>query len=87
MRAIPRAAGLVAILALPAMTTATPVSAADAGWEFCSQVYLKGAAEPTCNYRTLAQCQAAISGLGGTCFENPYPRPVSKPLANRRKQP
>ena len=47
---------------------------ADAGWEFCSLIYLKGAAEPECNFRTFAQCQAAISGLGESCITNPYPR-------------
>lgn len=86
MRAIPRAAGLVAIALAPAITPVTPASASDAGWEFCAQVYFKGAAEPSCNYRTLAQCQAAISGLGGSCFENPYPRSASKPLAKSAKR-
>lgn len=65
----------------------TPAVASDAGWEFCSLVYLKGGADPVCNYHTLAQCQAYISGLGGTCYENPNRKPVSRPQAkNSRRQ-
>ena len=72
--------GLTLLLPLIA---AEPAGASDAGWEVCSLVYLKGAAEPSCNFRTHAQCQAAISGLGGSCFDNPYRKPASKPLAKK----
>lgn len=85
MRTLQRTApGLTAAaLALSSMMAAAGANASDAGWEVCSLVYLKGAADPSCNYRTHAQCQAAISGLGGSCFDNPYRKPASKPPAKK----
>lgn len=59
---------------------------ADAGWEFCSLIYLKGGAEPACNFRTFEQCQASISGLGGTCVKNPYPRLTKQQTAPKDKR-
>lgn len=81
-----RIAILAAASALLVSWAVGAANASDAGWAVCSVVYLKGAAEPSCNFRTHTQCQAAISGLGGTCIDNPYPRPASKPLAQRRKR-
>lgn len=84
MRAMMLAATGLALL-LP-LTAAELAGASDAGWEVCSLVYLKGAADPSCNYRTHAQCQAAISGLGGSCFDNPYRKPAGRPLAKKSSQ-
>lgn len=81
-----RARLLAIALAVPAVAFVTSARASDAGWEFCSLVYLKGGADPMCNYRTLAQCQAAISGLGGSCFENPYRKATDKPLARKNQR-
>lgn len=77
---------LAIALALPALAFVAPARASDAGWEFCSLVYLKGGADPMCNYRTLAQCEAYISGLGGSCFANPNRKPASKPLAKKTQR-
>lgn len=83
MRATTIATGLITALLIGGTA---PAIASDAGWEFCSLVYLKGGADPMCNYRTRAQCEAYISGLGGSCFENPNRKPAGKPLAKNSKR-
>lgn len=43
---------------------------ADANAAFC--LYLYGRTDAgECNYYTLAQCQSASSGIGGSCIANP----------------
>lgn len=85
MRAVTMMIATGLVMALP-VAGAIHAKASDAGWEFCSLVYLKGGADPMCNFRTLAQCEASTSGLGGTCMRNPNPRPVSRPVQKSRSQ-
>lgn len=76
----------IPVVAICGFLPAKFASASDAGWEFCSLVYLKGGADPVCNYRTFEQCQAAISGLGGTCIQNPYFRVKKQPESSARSR-
>jgi hypothetical protein len=42
------------------------------GYPVCLYAYRWGGSDVDCSYTTLAQCQAAVSGRGGTCMNNPY---------------
>jgi hypothetical protein len=55
------AMALVAIAA-----PATPASAAD----YCRQDAISGMR--SCSFATLEQCQAMSSGIGGTCYRDPF---------------
>ena len=39
-----------------------------------------------CAFTTFAQCQASVSGIGGSCIQNWYPRPT-EPARDRRWRP
>ncbi len=54
------------MFALAFLTVATPASAA----EFCRQDATSGMRG--CGYVSMEQCQAASSGIGGTCYRDPY---------------
>jgi hypothetical protein len=58
------AAALLAAIAFGAMTA--PASAA----EFC-RTDVSGHMT-SCSFTSMAQCQAASSGIGGDCFRDPY---------------
>jgi hypothetical protein len=45
---------------------ATPASAAD----YCRQDAISGMR--SCSYATIEQCQAMSSGVGGTCYRDPF---------------
>jgi hypothetical protein len=52
----------------------------------CLQVYVPGN-YIDCSYTSIAQCNATASGLGATCYPNPYFAPYFVPpgrLARRR---
>lgn len=53
-------------LAIPA---STPLRA-DAGAQFCATFINAGGPFTRCDYYTFAQCQAALSGIGGSCDVN-----------------
>lgn len=59
--------GLASVAMLSA--SAPSASAQDAPW--CSSGTMGGLSTTRCEFYTLAQCRATISGLGGTCIENP----------------
>ncbi|WP_291869850.1 DUF3551 domain-containing protein [Bradyrhizobium sp.] len=63
--------GSVFALTIGLTTFSSTVPAkADANAAFC--LYLSGRTDAReCNYYTLAQCQAAASGGGGSCTANP----------------
>ena len=70
------AALALAILAFPALTTAPAQAGIEYPW--CAH-YSEPAGGTNCGFVTLTQCQAAISGIGGMCIENPaYPEVVAK---------
>jgi uncharacterized protein DUF3551 len=70
-------AGLGAVVAL--LTLAPERAAAQGAW--CATYSLTGGGT-RCRFRTLDECRADVSGVGGTCAPNPYagndPRPRRK---------
>jgi hypothetical protein len=62
-------AAFVLTAGLTIFSSAIPAKA-DANAAFCLYLYGKTDAFE-CNYYTLAQCQAAASGRGGSCAANP----------------
>jgi hypothetical protein len=51
-------------------TTSNPANAA-AQWPWCAQYTGKGGST-NCGFASWRQCQLAVSGVGGWCYENPY---------------
>jgi Protein of unknown function (DUF3551) len=70
----------VALAALALVAIATP--AARAG-EFCST---NTSGMRGCGYTSLEQCQASMSGVGGTCARDPFYKDASTALAYQPKQ-
>ena len=65
-------AGLAAVIA--ALTFAPATASAQAGYRlypYCAYYNVKGGAS-NCYFSSLAQCQAAIRGVGGYCDVNPF---------------
>ena len=67
MRAIPFA--LITIFALSLPTTP---AAADSAGSWCAN-YGTGHSGTDCNFKSMEQCHASLSGLSGFCAPNPYP--------------
>jgi hypothetical protein len=63
----------------------TPPSRADANAAVCAQTYGKSDGL-ACNYATYEQCRAAVSGLAGSCINNPYSRNVANPAPPRKRR-
>src|ERR1700710_165346 len=60
------AAPMAGLWAMALMAVATPASAAD----YCRQDAISGMR--ACGYATIEQCQAMSSGIGGTCYRDPF---------------
>ena len=60
------AAPMAGLFAMALAAVATPASAA----EYCRQDAISGMR--SCSYATLEQCQAMSSGIGGTCYRDPF---------------
>jgi hypothetical protein len=60
------AAPMAGLFAMALAAAATPASAA----EFCRQDAISGMR--SCGYATIEQCQAMSSGIGGTCYRDPF---------------
>lgn len=58
---------LFASVALAALST-VPASAKDYTW--CQRSRATGG-EPQCSFNSYRQCQATVSGIGGSCVKNP----------------
>ena len=60
---------------------ATAPAQAEEPYRWCAEYASNdGSGGVNCGFDTLAQCRATISGIGGTCYENPaYPAPRPKP--------
>jgi Protein of unknown function (DUF3551) len=78
-----RLSAIAALLALPVMSVFSN-AAADANAAVCAQTYGKSDGL-ACNYATYEQCRAAVSGLAGSCIDNPYLR-AGSPSARSRKR-
>jgi len=59
-------AGLWAMALVAIAAPSTPASAAD----YCRQDAISGMR--SCGYATIEQCQAMSSGIGGTCYRDPF---------------
>jgi Protein of unknown function (DUF3551) len=76
------------LLATAAVTTNTAAARADSiTYPWCAQFSDEGGAR-NCGFLTMAQCQAALSGNGGYCAENPMYRATTgaAPVPARRPQ-
>lgn len=71
-------------LAIVSALAATNVSRADANASVCAQRYGKGEGLE-CNFATYAQCSAYVSGISGTCVDNPYLRASSNKVLPRTR--
>jgi hypothetical protein len=60
------AAPMAGLFATALAAIATPASAAD----YCRQDAISGMR--SCGYATIEQCQAMSSGIGGTCYRDPF---------------
>ena len=67
MRAIPFV--LITFFALSLSTSAAP---AGANGSWCAN-YGTGHSGIDCNFKSMEQCHASLSGLSGFCAPNPYP--------------
>jgi hypothetical protein len=60
------AAPMAGLWAMALVAAATPASAG----EYCRQDAISGMR--SCSYATIEQCQAMSSGIGGTCYRDPF---------------
>ena len=60
------AAPLAGLWAMALVAGATPASAGD----YCRQDAISGMR--ACGYASIEQCQAMSSGIGGTCYRDPF---------------
>jgi hypothetical protein len=60
------AAPMAGLWAMALIAAATPASAG----EYCRQDAISGMR--SCGYATIEQCQAMSSGVGGTCYRDPF---------------
>jgi len=82
VRALFFALGTVAAIAM----TATPASAQNYPW--CA-LYSGGSVggARNCGFTTLEQCQATVSGIGGSCLPNTQYAPPPGPHQKPRQKP
>jgi hypothetical protein len=78
---------IVALLAGLTLIGATDTASADP-YRWCAQYTGRGlGGSSNCYFMTLAQCQAAISGVGGYCRPNPYfTGPERRPQRRSKKR-
>jgi len=63
----------ITVAATATLGTASARAAANA--PYCATTYgMGGSAGTACDFYTLAQCQAMVSGVSGSCSSNPYLR-------------
>jgi hypothetical protein len=72
-----------AIVTLGAFDAASPVSAQGA---WCAQYSGSHGGATNCGFYTLAQCQAAVSGVGGFCSPSPYYYPNQQPVPRQLRR-
>ena len=75
---------LTAMSLVAIITAGTEPGRADANAPVCAQTYGKSDGI-ACNYANYEQCRAAVSGLAGSCIDNPYPRATPNPAAPRKR--
>jgi hypothetical protein len=65
-----RLAMIATVVTLAGGFVASPAKAA-AHWPWCAQYTGKGGST-NCGFASWSQCQLAVSGVGGWCYQNPY---------------
>jgi hypothetical protein len=65
-----------------ALAWTAPAAARDYPW--CAYYGFMGEDGTNCGFDTLDQCRATISGVGGTCRENPWMANEPRPPAPRK---
>lgn len=73
-----------ALLALATLVLAAPPAHAEIYYPWCAQ-YGSGNNASNCGFSTLEQCRWAISGNGGSCYENPFYLAEKKPARPSRR--
>jgi Protein of unknown function (DUF3551) len=63
---------IIACAFLAGLFALAGTASAQSGKEaYCAQVRADPGSPPKCNYKTLAECQAAMKPDSGNCIENP----------------
>jgi hypothetical protein len=62
----------VAFGILFSVLTLAPTQSQAQTYPWCAHYGGRGGGGTNCGFSTLAQCQAAISGVGGYCARNPF---------------
>ena len=78
---------IFAVVALATVTMAGHRSADAAPyWPWCSQYPGDMGAAHACAFSSWEQCMGTVRGIGGYCYANPYPPPLSAraPKPHRR---
>ena len=76
------AAVAIAIASLAAGSTS---GRADANAAVCAQTYGKSDGL-SCNFATYEQCRASVSGISGSCIDNPYYRGAQNQAPRQRSR-
>jgi hypothetical protein len=76
--------GVLAVL-LTAATLAPRPGEAAPYWPWCSQHADRDTAHTSCAFVSWEQCMQTVSGIGGYCYHNLYPEPVTRSAMPRRQ--
>ena len=52
-------------------------------WPWCSQYFSRGTSH-ACAFSSWEQCMDTVRGIGGYCYANPYPAPLSRSAKSSR---
>jgi hypothetical protein len=74
--------GVLAVALMAATLTPEPGEAAPY-WPWCSRYSTRSNIE-SCAFISWEQCMQTVSGIGGWCYHNYYPEPVTRSAVPRR---
>jgi len=78
---------LAGAAALAAILTVSSPAAAEVWYPWCAHYSAEdGDGGTNCGFVTIAQCRAAVSGVGGGCYQNPIDAP-REPIKIRKRHP
>jgi hypothetical protein len=75
-------AGTIATAALASLLLGPAPAKAGIEYPWCAQYNERTGGGTNCGFSTLAQCRAAVSGVGGGCYQNPA-YPIASPQPKR----
>jgi hypothetical protein len=55
-------------------------------YKWCAEYSGRGGGASNCYFETLAQCRAAVSGVGGFCRPTGYAGPVDRPQRRSKRR-